>query len=91
VSINGMDVEAAERLARMVDQYVERVEKIRQQLDRRIVSLDWWGPDADRFKAKELAEISRLSIQLARSAQLLANSCRSNLAAQRRVSSGGAV
>ncbi len=88
MAITGMDLEAAERLASSVDLYVDQIERVRQKLIERVNDLDWWGPDAQAFRADELSKVIQYAKQMSNSAEALATACRSNLSAQREVSKG---
>jgi hypothetical protein len=86
VAYNGMDLEAAERLARLMDTYRTNVSQIGARMSATIDSLPWWGADAEAFKSKDLAELKRLVKMLVEDASLLSDDCRRNLADQRKVS-----
>jgi uncharacterized protein YoxC len=88
MAFSGMDLEAAQRLATATDTYVEQVEQLKQKITTRINDLDWWGPDAQKFKSEQLNEILVAVKTMTTSAQTLASTCRENLADQRRASNG---
>jgi hypothetical protein len=88
MAFSGMDLEAAQRLANAMDTYLDQVEQIKQKITTRINELDWWGPDAQKFKGEQLNEILVAAKSMTASAQDLASKCRENLADQRRVSNG---
>jgi hypothetical protein len=88
MTFSGMDLDAAERLAASLDRYVEQVERVRQKLVQRVTDLDWWGPDAQRFKSEELGKIVQYADQMSKSAAALSSTCRMNLVAQREISKG---
>ncbi len=46
----GMDVEQARRLASAVQLHSDDVAKLTETVTRRIEALDWFGPDADKFR-----------------------------------------
>jgi hypothetical protein len=46
----GMDVEQARRLASAVQLHSDDIARLSETVTRRIEALDWYGPDADRFR-----------------------------------------
>jgi hypothetical protein len=46
----GMDVEQARRLANAVQLHSDDIAKLTETVTRRIEALDWFGPDADKFR-----------------------------------------
>ena len=60
MAFHGMDLERSSDLARLIDTYVEVVEKTGAAMARRINELPWWGADAENFKSNQLSELLSL-------------------------------
>jgi hypothetical protein len=46
----GMDVEQARRLANAVQVHSDDIARLSEIVGRRVEALDWFGPDADKFR-----------------------------------------
>jgi hypothetical protein len=46
----GMDVEQARRLAIAVQLHSDDIAKLAETVNNRVSALDWYGPDADKFR-----------------------------------------
>jgi hypothetical protein len=50
MSAYGMDVEQARRLASAVQLHSDDIARLSETVSKRIDALDWFGPDADKFR-----------------------------------------
>jgi hypothetical protein len=82
----GMDVEQAERLASFVQRHSDDISALIKKVQDQIDDLNWFGPDADKFRANDVPAILVLLKSVSTSARDFADDARNNLSEQRRIS-----
>lgn len=59
MSAYGMDIDKARKLAGFVKLHADDVNALAAQIQKRIDELDWFGPDAEKFRAESLPRLSQ--------------------------------
>ena len=88
MSAYGMDLERARKLARVAQHHSDDVTALAGQVQKRIDDLDWFGPDAQKFRAEQLPRLSERLKQVSASAGALALDAERNVRDQQQASGG---
>jgi hypothetical protein len=82
----GMDVEQARRLANAVQLHSDDIARLAETVTRRVDALDWYGPDADKFRS-DMWPVTAVQLQsVQKAAVALSQTTDANLRDQIRVS-----
>ena len=82
----GMNIEQANRLARDVRRNSDDISALVQTLMQRFADLDWFGPDADRFRSDQVPPLTEQLKAVQRGSRVLADDAERHAAEQRKVS-----
>jgi hypothetical protein len=82
----GMDVEQARRLANAVQLHSDDIAKLAETVTLRVEGLDWYGPDADKFRNDMWPATAQLLRSVQQGAAELSQQTDANLREQIRVS-----
>ena len=83
----GMNVEEVRRMSAQLRDAAEEITRIEQELTRGLESVDWTGPDADRFRGQWSSEMVPAMQQIMTSVNELGESAERNAAEQESPSS----
>jgi hypothetical protein len=82
MAVYGMNLKQGHELASKAKHLSEQVNKVAEKLEREIAHLNWWGPDAIKFRDEVLAEISRQLTAVKDRARELSDTANANRDAQ---------